>query len=318
MNGRLYNSPNRPLTMERPATTKQETFIEDLLSQVELTDDQSREAWARLERGLTATTASRWIDRLLELRKQAKSQAPERVRPQMPDVPAGRYAVEGDDGELRFYRVDRPTEGRWAGYTFVRVQASDDLHRLPSRATEAGVLRKIAEDVRGAAIRYGREIGCCSRCGRTLTNNISRELGIGPVCGGRVFGDEFGAEVRSARASLRRRGIDPDAAYVEGGGETESERDAEENPRVDGDGFRTDADEDGRVHCLDEHAEDGGCEGAVEYRMPLTESGRSFPRCEKHWAARVDFQRYIGERYPQSAPADFDPAYAGERWEEDA
>lgn len=32
------------------------------------------------------------------------------------------------------------------------------------------------------AVKYGRETGICSCCGRTLTNSISKALGIGPIC----------------------------------------------------------------------------------------------------------------------------------------
>ena len=99
------------------------------------------------------------------------------------EVPEGRYAVTGDDGEMKFYHVDRPTEGRWAGYVFVKVQAGDELHNLRSRATREGVLAKIAADgVQAAMLRYGREIGKCGHCGRTLTNEESRKVGIGPIC----------------------------------------------------------------------------------------------------------------------------------------
>ena len=40
------------------------------------------------------------------------------------------------------------------------------------------------------------------------------------------------------------------------------------------------------IECLDGHADDP-CEGDVEYRMPLSATGRSFPRCDKHWEARL-------------------------------
>jgi len=71
------------------------------------------------------------------------------------------------------------------------------------------------------------------------------------------------------------------------------------------------------TRCLDEGR--GHCEGQVEYRMPLSATGRSFPRCEHHWNLRLDEQEKINDRYPNSdlAPADFDPAYAGERWNEE-
>lgn len=70
--------------------------------------------------------------------------------------------------------------------------------------------------------------------------------------------------------------------------------------------------------CLDD-GDPEGCEGKVEYRLPLTDTGIPYPRCDKHWAARLDIQAGINERYPDSPipPADFDPSYAGERWNED-
>jgi hypothetical protein len=102
-----------------------------------------------------------------------------------PDVPAGHYAVENEDGVLRFYEVDRPTEGRWAGRTFVSVQASDERHPVRGAAGVA-VLTKIAVDAKAAMIRYGMEIGRCGHCNRTLTDEASRAAGIGPVCASKM------------------------------------------------------------------------------------------------------------------------------------
>lgn len=60
------------------------------------------------------------------------------------------------------------------------------------------------------------------------------------------------------------------------------------------------------------------CEGPVEYRMALSGTGKSFPRCERHWSERLTKQDEINARYGSPcAPRDFDPAYAGERWSED-
>ena len=69
--------------------------------------------------------------------------------------------------------------------------------------------------------------------------------------------------------------------------------------------------------CLDAGMYPDDCDGEVEYRMPLSGTGRSFPRCEKHWDARLIRQQEINERYPHNAPSDFDPSYAGEVWGED-
>lgn len=59
------------------------------------------------------------------------------------------------------------------------------------------------------------------------------------------------------------------------------------------------------------------CEGTPEFRMPLSGTGRSFVRCDGHWAKRLDVQEGIDRRYPTHQPSDFDPAYAGESWYED-
>ena len=68
--------------------------------------------------------------------------------------------------------------------------------------------------------------------------------------------------------------------------------------------------------CLE--AASGDCEGEVAWRN--TGRGRSWPRCDKHWTGRLRTERQINERYNpfgSTPPAGFDPADAGERWEED-
>lgn len=74
--------------------------------------------------------------------------------------------------------------------------------------------------------------------------------------------------------------------------------------------------DDGVEPCLDGPAD---CKGAVKYRYALSGTGRSFPRCDKHWSDRLDVQRGIDRRYPDSpfAPAGFDPSYAGESWDDE-
>jgi hypothetical protein len=71
--------------------------------------------------------------------------------------------------------------------------------------------------------------------------------------------------------------------------------------------------------CLDYRDGDNGCRGAVEYRMALSGTGRSFPRCDQHWQERLVEQERINRDYPDSPfpPAWFDPANAGEHWDYD-
>lgn len=66
---------------------------------------------------------------------------------------------------------------------FVSIDAKDmDGSRMTIEKTAAEALAHISADPLGAAIRYGRETGRCACCGRELTNEISVEMGIGPVC----------------------------------------------------------------------------------------------------------------------------------------
>lgn len=100
-------------------------------------------------------------------------------------VPAGRYAVDTGEGAVNavaFFKVDRPTEGRWAGKVFVKHLVGGDEHRMSWQATVAVLDKIAAAGAESAAARYGHELGECGMCGRTLTNDESRARGIGPRC----------------------------------------------------------------------------------------------------------------------------------------
>jgi Family of unknown function (DUF6011) len=168
---------------------KQVPFIRRLVNERDLSSlDQVQIKWlseqlvnddANAFVGVPVSRASDIINKLLTLPKKDPWE-----RSDTPDVPAGRYAVENEDGVLRFYVVDRPTEGRWAGFIFLSVMASDEKHPIKGEAKNV-ILKKIAVDPKAAMQRYGYEIGRCGICGRTLTNEESRRLGIGPICAGK-------------------------------------------------------------------------------------------------------------------------------------
>ncbi len=64
--------------------------------------------------------------------------------------------------------------GMVKGGKFLRVRACDDV-------TEARIIEACADPAK-AAVAYGQRFGACSICGRELTNKISIEAGIGPIC----------------------------------------------------------------------------------------------------------------------------------------
>lgn len=170
-------------------TPKQETFIHKLI--------EERNGAAGLESirlGLNADysagklskrAASEYIDRLLAI-KPTTPRLPS-PRPGV-EVPAGHYAVKSATGnnDLDFYRIDRPTEGKWAGRTFVKrviggrpdvaVRNAGERQQVLDRIFEAGVEE--------SGKLYAKEIGRCRRCNRHLTDEDSRvgRNGYGATC----------------------------------------------------------------------------------------------------------------------------------------
>ncbi|BBN50779.1 hypothetical protein [Mycobacterium avium] len=72
---------------------------------------------------------------------------------------------------------------------------------------------------------------------------------------------------------------------------------------------------DGSDDCLDgPHS----CTGEVFPRPALSGSGEHYTRCDGHWEAYYERtaprMAEIRSRYPNTAPDDFDPMTAGERW----
>jgi hypothetical protein len=134
---------------------------------------------------ITADAASKLID---TLKNECRFiDRPAKTVGDMPDVPAGKYALTiegatGDDNDIAFYDVDRPTEGRWAGYTFVTMILGGGGEQKVSRAASRTILGRIAADPAGAARLFGQKTETCGVCGRNLTNKVSRDYGIGPDC----------------------------------------------------------------------------------------------------------------------------------------
>lgn len=110
----------------------------------------------------------------------------------------GRYAVEvtlpNQPRDWVFIRVARPKTGKQAGNLILQTQHSDFYKPLLTIYPTGGVyfwqqsekldmaLMMIAADPFTSAINYGRELGCCSRCARELTDERSRYYSIGPEC----------------------------------------------------------------------------------------------------------------------------------------
>jgi hypothetical protein len=90
-----------------------------------------------------------------------------------------RYALDGFEtgNEVRFYKLRESKRGR----RYLVAQVSDEERMVPWGEALI-VARRITADPMAAMLRYGTELGSCGHCGRTLTNDESRALGIGPKC----------------------------------------------------------------------------------------------------------------------------------------
>ena len=64
------------------------------------------------------------------------------------------------------------------------------------------------------AIAFGPKYGRCSQCGRNLNDELSVQLGIGPVCGDRDFGDAFKVMKKMAKAQLAGQAADGDVQQM--------------------------------------------------------------------------------------------------------
>jgi Family of unknown function (DUF6011) len=189
---------NSTLTPIAP-TESQVKFMNDLLTR--LAEFASAEAVEALRqsyrdmyttRALTKERASQEIENLLELVRIGREHAA-KMGQQVPAqkamadgpialVPAGRYAITGTEGQTVFVHVVKFDSGAF----IVNQQISDDVTRMP-RGVARGVLQKIVDaGIEESSTRYGRELGVCGVCGRTLTNEDSRAAGIGPVCRSRL------------------------------------------------------------------------------------------------------------------------------------
>jgi Family of unknown function (DUF6011) len=172
------------------ATEKQVDFIRALIDSKDLTTlDEIQRSWIANpanHENLTKDQASRVIQALKELPWKPKTSSPQAVQV-FDKVPAGYFfIVDPIDGEEKFFKVDKPDQGKWKGYTFLKVQAGSDFWPIKNKEHREAVLKEIAIDPVAAMNEYGMRLGRCGVCNRTLTARDSRLRGIGPVCAARL------------------------------------------------------------------------------------------------------------------------------------
>lgn len=154
--------------------------------------DESLSAQVRVEASFirqTIESAGKWI--VAQNAKPVAQANPwteiRKIGQSLPTSEKGKayYAIV-EDGKTNFYQVSKPTSGKWSGRTFLAVQASDNFHPIRNPQRIIVVLSQIAAEPMAAMVRYGKTIGRCGACHRTLTVQESIDAGIGPVCAGKI------------------------------------------------------------------------------------------------------------------------------------
>lgn len=170
-------------TQINPPSDAQIKFVQDLLAQHVWPDSYTDEALRSMER--------RQVSRLIKQLQSAPAKKSTPVRqpsPPLPDneIPPGRYALHFEDAEWKFFQIDKPTEGKWNGRTFVRMligSPGDYRQQNIYGDLAVNIIRLIEKRTpRLASIDFGLKSGSCGVCHSPLTNEESLKLGIGPKC----------------------------------------------------------------------------------------------------------------------------------------
>jgi len=210
--GSGHSNYSKPVDGPTPA---QERFIRSLCAERGLDADE-------VLKGLTKSKASRKIDELKAMPRQA--QAPAAPRPAterqsefLQDLLASREnsydpadptlaTFEGASAAitalLEAPRVRKVADHgiRHGRYAFQPSEGPAQFYRVaqngritviagPAEYPYNGQLNEallaIKADTKAAAALYGQLIGSCGRCGLTLTDETSRSIGLGPICAGK-------------------------------------------------------------------------------------------------------------------------------------
>lgn len=112
---------------------------------------------------------------------EAPAPAPVRERFDFNSVPDGNYAYyEGDPAAdlVKFYRVD--TNGTWKN---LAARGGDTLYPVKNTSAKVAIMRRILEvGLEECRMLFSTKLDRCWMCGRHLTNDASRAIGMGPDC----------------------------------------------------------------------------------------------------------------------------------------
>jgi hypothetical protein len=193
-----------------PASARQMNYIEGLVRTRQIPQNWLLRIKELTERGLTKGDAGKIIQAVKPLPILPGADDTAKNSPTLQDVPPGRYCVQTgpEENDLSFYRIKELPADSGGTYKIILQIAGPQEHMLKGQAAKDAAKRIVRAGIGDSAALYGHKVGRCAICHTRITNRVSRELGIGPVCGGRVY-EDWETRVDRAWASLQDRGLDP-------------------------------------------------------------------------------------------------------------
>lgn len=209
---RASGPPEPPKWFNEPATPPQVKYIIGLIETRQVPERWLLRIQSLTEAGLSKGKAGQIIEALKPLPVKPGQDDRSKNNPRINDIPPGRYAVQtGDDeNEIMFYRVMEATNKETGNkYKIIKVIGGPNEYLITGARALSAAKMIVRAGIGNSAALYGHKVGRCSQCHTRITNRVSRELGIGPVCIRRVYPD-WETRVTSARQRLLVMGLDPD------------------------------------------------------------------------------------------------------------
>lgn len=194
--------PGEAQAMYTPEVKKPQLSKDGVLEIADLVVWLEKQTWSDFAQSLAEQALNRGAGSLSEkqliaarsMKAKVEARQAERNRPDpngldLTELPSGLYAVPGGDTRLKV-RVNHVTSGKWEGFTFVDDGAEYGFQTKYGMQRPEGTykgkiedqLRAILADVPAAQKRYAEITGRCYACNRKLEDELSVELGIGPIC----------------------------------------------------------------------------------------------------------------------------------------
>ena len=184
-------------TVEAPITEKQEAFMLKLLAERPCYQDVMN-LWPNVIAKFTKVQASQAIELLLAEDAEVKkaSGGGGNLTAILEGIDDGYFALPCKTGnnDLDFIRIgtnqgrgNPANKGKRRVQRFLGGHGPIQIEWAEQIIFAKAVAALTAEERSSAKELFGREVGACGCCGKSLTDETSRALGIGPVCNGKSY-----------------------------------------------------------------------------------------------------------------------------------